>query len=136
MLHSGCSHQPKPPAVESAKGAFDELRVAVRKKISEPSRAQEVVGLVDQLEQAMVDASKARKVHESRLRSLNANYDATEQDFKDVFREFNSEKSRRLEHILTIDQRARTLTTEREWTALSKDVARALESAAKAEMGM
>ena len=136
VLLSACSHQPKPTAVESAKGSFDELRVAVGETVKDPARSGELVGLVGELEQAMIEASEARKVHDARLRSLNANYDANEDDFRALFREFNAKKKERQDRILAIDERTRSLTTDVEWNALSKDVARALEASVKAEAGL
>ena len=39
LLAAGCSHKPKPSALESAEGAFDELRAAVRREIKDPGKA-------------------------------------------------------------------------------------------------
>jgi hypothetical protein len=136
ILLSGCSHQPKPSAVESAKGSFDELRMAVGKKIEDPARASEAVGLVDQLEQVMTEAVDARNEHTVRLRELNASYDAAEENFRALFADFNAKQKGRQDRLLSIDQRAREITTDREWKAISKDVARALEASARAELGM
>jgi hypothetical protein len=102
MLLSGCSHQPKPSAVESAKGLFDELRMAVGKEVKDPARSSQLVQLVGELEQAMIEARDARKTHDARLRSLNANYDATEEDFRTLFREFDEKKKERQDRILAI----------------------------------
>jgi outer membrane murein-binding lipoprotein Lpp len=136
LLLSGCSHEPKLSAVETAKGVFDELRAAVRKEISDPDKAAEAAGLVDQLEQVMIEASNARKSHAGRIRTLNASYDATEEDFKAVFADFNEKQRGRQDRILAIDERSRALTTDREWKALSRDVAHAFEASARAELGM
>ncbi len=56
LVLAGCSHEPKPSALGSAKGAFDELRATVRGEIRDPDKAVEVAGLVDQLEQIMMEA--------------------------------------------------------------------------------
>jgi hypothetical protein len=135
-LLAGCSHEPKPSAVVSAKGAFEELRTAVRDEIKDPAKSAEVVGLVDQLEQIMIEAAETRKAHTARLHLLNANYDETEEDFKVAFAEFNAKQNSRQERILAIDQRARVLTTASEWKAIFKEVAHTLEAAARAELEM
>ncbi len=133
LVLAGCSHEPKPSALVSAKGAFGELRRAVLHEIRDPGKAVEVTGLVDQLEQLMIETSEARTAHIARIRLLNANYNATEEDFRNAFREFNTKRGSRQDGLLAIDQRARALTTSREWKALSKDVAHALEDSVKAE---
>lgn len=136
LVLTGCSHEPETSTLESAKGAFDELRVAVREEIKDPARADEAVKIVDQLEQLMVEATEARKAHEIRLQALIRNYDASEEDFKAAFREFNEKKSRRQARLLLLDQRARSLTTAEEWKALHKVAIRALKKSALAEQGM
>ena len=136
LILPGCSHEPKPSALVSAKGVFDELRAAVLREIKDPERANQVTVLVDQLEQLMIDAAEARKEHAHRMRSLNANYDATEEDFRALFTGFNVKQKIRQDWLLVIDERAREITTDREWKALSQGVAHALEASAKAELGL
>lgn len=136
LVLAGCSHAPKPTALVSAKEAFDDLRAAVRDEIKDPARAAEVAGLVDQMEQMMIESTEARKDHAVRLRSLIANYDASEEDFKAAFREFNAKKSSRQDRLLVIDQRARSLTTDKEWKAIVKAGRRAFEAAVRAEQAM
>jgi len=135
-LPAGCSRGPRPSAVVTAKGAFDELRTAVRDEIKDPAKSAEVVDIVDQLEQIMIEAADARKAHAARLHVLIADYDATEEDFKGAFAELNTKRDSRQDRILVIDQRARELTTNREWKAIFSKVAHAFESAAQAELGM
>jgi hypothetical protein len=136
LVLTGCSHEPKPSTLMSAKGALDDLRVAVRDEIKDPARATEVVGLVDQMEQLMIEGTEARKAHKVRLRSLIENYDASEEDYRAAFREFNEKKIGRQDRLLVIDQRARSLTTDKEWKAIVKVGVRALKAGALAEQGM
>ncbi len=120
LLTAGCSHKSKPPALESAEGAFDELRTAVRSEIKDPDKAAQGINLVDQLERLVIEANKDRKAHDDKIRSLNANYDATEDDFHAAFREFNLRQKNRQDRVLEINQRTKNLTTEEEWNALAK----------------
>jgi hypothetical protein len=136
LVLTGCSHEPKSSSLVSVKGAFDDLRDAVREEIKEPARADEVAGVVDQMEQLMIEATETRKAHDVRLQALIRNYDASEEDFKAAFREFNEKKSNRQDRILLLGQRARSLTTAREWKALIKVAVRALKESVQAEQGM
>jgi hypothetical protein len=120
LFIAGCSHKPKPPALESAEGAFDELRAAVRSEIKDPDKAAQGTSLVDQLESLVKEASKDRKAHDGKIWSLNANYDATEEEFQAVFRGFNVRQKDRQDRVLEINQRAKDLTTAEEWKALAK----------------
>jgi len=136
VLPAGCSHKPKPSTIEVAKRTLDEVRAAVRDEIKDPAKAAEAVGLVDQFEQLVNEGNGARMAHEAVLRSLNANYDATEEDFKTLFREFNAKKNSRQDRIIKILMKARALTTDEEWKALAKVKSHALEGAVRAEQGM
>jgi membrane-bound lytic murein transglycosylase len=120
ILLSGCSHQPKPSAVDTAKAVFDERRAAVRSEIKDPAKAAQGSELVDQLERLVKEASNDRKAHDDRIRSLNANYDATEEEFQAAFREFNVRQKDRQDRLLEINQRAKDITTAEEWKALAK----------------
>ena len=136
VLPAGCSHKPKPSALEMARSVFTELRKGVREEIRDPAKAAEAEGLVDQFEQLVLEGNAARAAHESALRSLTANYDATDEDFNALFREFNEKKAGRQEEIIGILQRARALTTADEWNALAKVKSHALEKSVLAEQGM
>jgi hypothetical protein len=120
LLIVGCSQKSKPPALESAEGAFDELRAAVRSEIKDPDKAVQGTYLVDQLEHLVIEANNDRKAHYDKIWSLNANYDATEEEFQAAFREFNARQKNRQDRVLEINQRAKNLTTEEEWNALTK----------------
>ena len=136
ILFAGCSHEPKPAALVSDKGPFDELRSAFRSQIKDHDRAAQGVDLVDQLERLMTEANSDLKAHGARIRSLNANYDATEEDFRAEFHEFNSKLSEREERILEINERAKTLTTAEEWKALTKVYEEIMKKALDAEHWM
>jgi hypothetical protein len=120
LFIGGCSHKPKPSAMESARGAFDDLRAAVQREIKDPDKAAQGTDLVDQLERLVIEANKDRKAHDEKIRSLNANYDATEEEFQTAFSGFNARQKDRQDRVLEINQRAKELTTEEEWKALAK----------------
>jgi hypothetical protein len=120
LLIGGCSHKPKPSAMEAARGAFDDLRAAVRSEIKDPDRAAQGTDLVDQLERLTIEANKDHKAHDKKIRSLNANYDATEEEFQAAFLAFDARQKDRQERMLEINQQAKDLTTAEEWKALAK----------------
>ncbi len=120
VLMTACSHEPKTTALVSAKDAFDELRAAVMREIKDPDRAAKGVILVDKLEQIMIEADNERQTEENRIRALNADYDAKEEDFCALAQEINAKRSDRQERIVDINQQAKNLTTASEWKALVK----------------
>jgi len=120
LLLVACSHEPKPSALVPAEGALDELRAAVAREVKDPDRARRAVALVDEMERITIAAHADYKDHEARLRALNANYDAKEEDFRTLFRDFNARRDERQARTLELNQRAKALVTAGEWQALAR----------------
>ena len=120
LLLVACSHEPKPSALVPAEGALDELRAAVAREVKDPDRARRAVALVDEMERITIAAHAGYKDHEARLRALNANYDAKEEDFRTLFRDFNARRDARQAQTLELNQRAKALVTAGEWQALAR----------------
>ena len=136
LVLTGCSHEPKASSLVSAQKAFDELRATVRDEIKDPARSAEVVSVVDEMEKLMIEAAEARKAHDDSIRNMIKNYDASEEDFRSAFHEFNEKKVDRQNRLIAMDQRARSLTTAKEWKTIGKAGVRALKAGATAEQGM
>jgi ABC-type sulfate transport system substrate-binding protein len=103
-----------------AEGALDELRAAVAREVKDPDRARRAVALVDEMERITIAAHADYKGHEARLRALNASYDATEEDFRALFRGFNARRDERQARTLELNQSAKALVTAGEWQALAR----------------
>jgi len=134
-LSAGCASTPAPSSLESAQQAAVEWRTKVRAVISDQERAEKVIGHIDQLEKLVVDADQERKDHDDILRALNANYDATEAEFRAAFDTFNAKKNVRQHEALAINRQIRTLTSPEEWKALSKVMVTTLDAALKVGRG-
>lgn len=61
--------------------AFDELRAAVSDTIDDVERGEAVVALVNQLENDLAELRSTIEERKSRVRAINANYDATREEF-------------------------------------------------------
>jgi hypothetical protein len=136
LFIAGCSQKSKPSALESAEGAFDALRAAVRSEIKDPEKAAKGNDLVDQLERLVKEARNDRKAHDDKIWSMNENYDATEEEFQAAFREFNAKQKDRQDRVIEINQKAKDLTTEKEWKALAKVHEEMLKKALEAVQAM
>ena len=125
----GCATAPAPSSVESAQQAVDKLRVQVRSSVHDTNRAAQVIGCLNQLESLMLEARADRQAHENELRKLNANYDATVDEFAAAFASFNAKKSQRQSRVLDIHQRLRSQLDDAEWKDLVQTKSGALEAA-------
>jgi len=119
LLVAACSHEPK-DALKPAEGVLDELRAAVAREVKDPDRAKQALALVDEMEQLTITANGDYKDHEARLRALNANYDATPEEFRALFRDFNARRDKREAQTLDIHRRVKALLTPQEWQELAK----------------
>ena len=128
LLLSCASKQPKPTPAQKAQTALTELRSALITHVADSARAQKAAGIVDQLAQEDRAAREAAAAQLQRTLALDANYDASEGDFKKLFAETDSERLQRQNRILGLWTQMAALTTDTEWDALKK----AREAAAKA----
>jgi hypothetical protein len=131
LVVAACSHEPK-PALAPAEGALDELRAAVVQEVKDPSRARSAVALVDEMEKMVAAANADYRAHETKLWALTGNYDATEADFRALFRDFNARRDARQERTLDLHLRATKLLTADEWNALASLREKALRDAIEA----
>lgn len=129
---AACSHKPKPSSLVAAEGALDDLRTAAAREIKDPDRAKRVDALVDELEQLTSAAHAEFKAHAAALRTLNANYDVTETEFRKFFGDFNARRDARQGHALDLNRRAKALVSAEEWNAVSRVREKAARDAAAA----
>jgi hypothetical protein len=129
---AGCSREPKPTALEIAGEALQKLRSAVVREVRDPQRAKQGAGLIDEIGRLLSEVDADLKAHNDGMRTLNADYDATEAAFRAAFRQFNAKRNARQQRLLDINQRAKSLFTAEEWERLGAVSAEALESAIQA----
>lgn len=129
---AGCARGPEPTALEIASGALQKLRSAVVREVGDPARAKQGAGLIDEIERLLSEVDADVKAHNDAMRTLNADYDATEAAFRAAFRQFNAKRNERQQRLLDINQRAKALLTAEEWEHLGAVSAEALERAIQA----
>ena len=129
---AGCARDPKPTALEIASGALQKLRSAVVREVRDPERAKQGARLIDEIGRLLAEVDADVNAHNDAIRTLNADYDATEAAFRAAFRQFNAKRNERQQRVLDINQRAKALLTAEEWERLGAVSAEALESAIQA----
>ena len=128
LLLACASKQPKSTSAQTMQTELTELRAALLADIADSARAQQAAGLVDQLAQQDREARETAAAQLQRALVLDANYDATEDDFRKLFAEAYGERVQRQNRIVELWTQMAALTTDAEWDALKKS----REAAAKA----
>lgn len=98
---------------------FDDMRVCLD-KIPEADRRDKVLALVDKIEGDLGQMRENVAQFIAANEELNADYDATREDFNKLQREFNASRKQLQQQILTAKFQLKDLTTEAEWAALVK----------------
>jgi hypothetical protein len=132
---ASCAREPKPSALESASHALAEARSAIVREVKDPERAKQALGLVDEVERLLANAVAGHRTHDARIRSLNADYDATPDAFRASFADFNAKRNERQRRMVEANQQAKTLLTAAEWQALTKVREEMLEKTLRAGDG-
>lgn len=115
----GCAHDQESADPQGAQAALADFREAVLRQVQDPARAQEISSIIDQLERRDRQARETVATYRRRLELLNANYDATDEDFGKLFAEFNDERVAHQHRIVDLWTRMAGLMTDPEWDALA-----------------
>ena len=97
----------------------EQLRQETLKYVTDSDRANKAAELTEQLRQIFVEAHEQSKTDIETYRAINANFDATEADFKAFFESINNKARNRHGRVLAIHSKLKTLLTEEEWKKLN-----------------
>jgi hypothetical protein len=135
-LNVACSSGEPTSRVDEQAAAFADLRSAVRQTVTDDGREKEVLGIIDALEQDVDDLRALLVRRRAELRELNADYDATRENFV----EFTSQMEARIQNGRreAIEQHIKLAEamTDEEWASLSKAQTRAMRSTARSVQGI
>ena len=116
----GCSSAPKDSPVEIQSQSFDALRDTAKDVISDPDRANEVTELITQLEGVVLQTQNDRSLHRAKIKALNANYDATEEEFTALLATISDEQDASREAAVDIRRKLALVVPADDWPDLVK----------------
>ena len=117
LLMNGCAHQ-QVSEEQSRQQMLEEMR-AYLEKIPDPDRRHQLLALMNTLEEDLAELSQAVDKFGADVQRLNANYDATKEDFHKIFDQFNTSRKRLQQEILASHYKMKELTTAKEWEDLA-----------------
>lgn len=127
---AGCGGSPT--ADEDIQGqAFEDMRNEIRSVIDDNEREATVLALVDRLETDFAELQNTAERRRSRLRELNADYDATRPQFDAFLADYNEQLERSHADFRESHRALVESTTSEEWSALAKSNTRTMKQLAK-----
>jgi hypothetical protein len=127
---AACSSEPVSPEDEQA-AAFADLRIAVTGTVADEARQREVLAIVDLLENDVDELREILVRRRQALRALNADYDATREDFVEFTRQMEARIQAGRRRALERRQTLVAALTADEWDALGKAETRTMKSVSR-----
>jgi len=108
-----------------AERGVQEMMAAVEKAVPDPEKAKRVqAALTEIVEEAKQSYKQGREYHR-KLYELNADYNATPEDFTKILDELNNSRMRTGVKILAIRFKMKEMLTAEEWKAMNDNLAAA-----------
>jgi hypothetical protein len=115
--HSSKSKETPEQVAENGLAKYQE---DIRRVVKDPARAKQLVELSSEFQDLVNEAAQSFKNSHARLMLLNANYDATLDEFHALFDQADKERAELFDKGVALRTRMSALTTESEWTELKK----------------
>ena len=118
---TGCSlFKSSPQGVNAPSYEFIEtLRSNIKKTIADPDNADDLLEVVDDMEVELIQLDRGARGYYERLAALDADNEATQDDFHRAIDEYNQERVKLRDKLLDHRFRMRDLVTVEEWKDLS-----------------
>lgn len=130
FLIAACGGTP-PTTAELENQAFEDLREEVRQTIEDSNRQAAVVAVIDQLHDEFTSLRRLAEERRARIRELNADYDATREQFAAMVNEFNAQREAKHKRFQNVQDSLRSSVTPEEWADLEKTNTKAMASLAR-----
>jgi predicted nucleic acid-binding Zn-ribbon protein len=109
--------------VESAYGPgadwIEDMRERIRDDIKDQDKATKLLAQVDAIESVLVDLDRELLVYYGRVSNLSKNYDSTREDFQKEIDSFNDYRRVRVEELLRIFVKMKTISGRADWEIVS-----------------
>lgn len=127
LLLSACGGKEAVTALEMEQSAFQDLDAEIQTIVTDPARAAEVQVLVEQFQQEFILLRKVIEDQRIESRALNANYDATREEFEAQIAASQENMQAARERVTGAHLAIIAATTAEEWSELHKATTKAME---------
>lgn len=107
------------------------MRAEIREIVEDPQRQENVVALVDELQVQYSTLRQTAATRRKAIQTLNADYDATREQFAELLDRHNAEMESSHKAYLKSYRALVEATTAEEWSALAKSSTKAMRQLAQ-----
>ena len=136
MLNIACSSSEPVSREDHRSAAFADLRSAITEIVTDQGRQADVVAVIDSLEKDVDELWDLLVRRRTELRKLNADYDATREEFLEFANQMESRIQNSRRQALQQHLRLAAAMTADEWAAIEKAQTRAMRSIAGSVQGI
>jgi len=127
LMLSACGGKEAVSALDLEQGAFQDLDAEVQAIVKDPAKVIEIQALVEQFHQEFILLRKVVENRRLEARALNANYDATMENFAAVVAEGQENMRAARERVTDAHLAIIAATTPEEWRELHKATTKAMD---------
>ena len=136
LLICGCGGREAVAPEVTAVAAFEDFREAVVDVIEDPDRESQILSLVDEFHADFLELLAAVEEQRTGLRKLNADYDATREQFQDYFDQYAAQIQAARQEAVASRAAFIQATTAEEWDALNKADTKAMKKLVRTIQGI
>jgi hypothetical protein len=127
MLLAGCSHNKASEQMTPQQKYMNEMRTLVNKEVPDPARADKILALMNQLSSEFMVLKEKLVANQHKLVRMNADYDTTPEQMQQVMDESFEYRMESRKKIIDTYFELKSLMNKKEWEAISKADAQAIE---------
>ena len=120
--HHGMSHHGEGDRAAAAERGKQAMAEAVQKAVPDAEKAKRVQEAIGEIMEEARQSYKTNREQHRKLYELNANYNATPEDFTKILDDLNNGRMRTGAKILAIRFKIKEILTEAEWKALTDNL--------------
>ena len=102
--------------------AKSDIASLVKKHVADPEKAKAANDVAEEIVAELKKSREQNRQYHRRLYELNAQYDATPEEFTKILDEANNTRMQSASRILGLRFKLKSLLTAQEWNALSQDL--------------
>lgn len=127
LMLAACGGKDAVAPENAEKEAYEDLRAAIVEVVEDPDRQKEILGLVREHQKDFTKLRESVQVRRTELRHLNADYDATLEQFHEYIEKYDAEIMIARKTASESRKAFVDATTPEEWDALMKVESKAMK---------